>query len=279
MSDASPKETILTKPVKWWPRIDLREFWFYRELLYFFVWRDFKVRYKQTLIGASWAMLQPLMAMVIISFVFTTVTTIDTGDIPYPIFTYTGLLPWTFFASGIARASGSMVGGASLITKVYFPRMYLPVSAIFGGLPDFALSFVILIGLMLYYSIFPSINVIWLLPLLMVLIIITGTGIGLWLAAINVHYRDVRYLVPFITQFWLYLTPVIYPTDKLSSGWQIIYGLNPMVGVVEGFRWALLDMGNPPGPMMIVSISTSVILLITGILYFRRSETTFADVI
>lgn len=272
-------DELLIKPVSGWPGVDLRELWRYRELLFFFVWRDFKVRYKQTFVGASWAIVQPLISMVVISFVFTTVTTIDTGDIPYPIFTYTGLLPWTFFAAGIARASGSMIGSAGLITKVYFPRLFLPVSSVVGGLIDFVLSFIVLFGLMVYYDIYPSFNVLWLLPLLMLLVLATALGVGLWLAAINVYYRDIRYIVPFFTQFWLYLTPVIYPADKLSSSWQLIYGLNPMVGVVEGFRWVLLDRGEPPGPTIILSAVISVVLVMTGALYFRRLEASFADYI
>jgi lipopolysaccharide transport system permease protein len=265
--------------VSGWVAVDLRELWRYRELMVFFIWRDLKVRYKQTILGVAWAILQPLMTMVVMSIIFGQVAKIPTNDIPYPIFAYSGLLPWLFFSGGMSRAAGSMVGSAGLITKVYFPRLIVPIASVFGGLPDFALSFAVLFGLMIHYDMYPSWHVIWLMPLLLVLAMITALGVGLWLAAINVRYRDVRYIVPFLAQFWMYLTPVIYPANLLSKRWQILYGLNPMVGVVEGFRWALLNRGDPPGPMMAVSAVMAVVVLITGALYFRRMERTFADVV
>jgi lipopolysaccharide transport system permease protein len=277
--EANPKDEVLIKPVSGWVSIDLGELWRYRELMYFFVWRDLKVRYKQTILGVLWAILQPIMTMVVMSIIFGRVAKIPTNDIPYPIFAYSALLPWLYFSGGMSRAAGSMVGSAGLITKVYFPRLIVPVSGVIGGLPDLLLSFIVLIGLMIYYSMYPTIHVIWLLPLLIVLATITALGVGLWLAAVNVRYRDVRYIVPFLTQFWMYLTPVIYPADLLSKKWQILYGLNPMVGVVEGFRWALLNQGSPPGPLVALSAVMSLLLFITGAMFFRRMERTFADVV
>ena len=260
--------------------LGLREIWEYRELLYFLTWRDIKVRYKQTVLGVLWAILQPVFTMIIFSIFFGQLVGIEPGDnIPYPIFSYSGLLPWTFFASGLARSSNSVIGSAHLIKKVYFPRLIIPIEGVLGGLPDFFLSFIVLIGMMLYYGIYPGVtSLIW-LPLFLLLAIITSLAVGLWLSALNAQYRDVRYLLPFITQFWMYATPVVYPATLLPENWRVLYGLNPMVGVVEGFRWALSGKGNPPGAMVAISAIVALLLMITGAFYFRRMEKTFADVV
>jgi lipopolysaccharide transport system permease protein len=270
---------ILIEPMRGWIGVNLREVWQYRELLYFFIWRDLKVRYKQTILGVIWVILQPVMTMVVMSIVFGRMARIPSEGIPYPIFAYSALLPWSFFAGGLGRAAGSMVGSANLLQKVYFPRLILPLAAVVGGLTDFFLEFIVLIGLMIYYNLYPTATSIWLLFPLLLLAGITALGVGLWTAAINVRYRDIRYIVPFLTQFWMYLTPVIYPASLVGSRWKVIYSLNPMVGVITGFRWALLGKGSPPGALIWVSAAGAIVILITGALYFRRMEKTFADVV
>jgi lipopolysaccharide transport system permease protein len=255
----------------------LSELWEYRELLYFLTWRDVKVRYKQTALGAAWAIIQPFFTMVVFSIFFGRLAGIPSDGIPYPIFSYTALLPWTFFANGLSQASNSLVGSVNLITKVYFPRLVMPLSAVLGGLLDFAIAFVVLLGMMVFYGVWPTTATVWLLPFLL-LALVTALGASLWLSALNVQYRDVRYAVPFLTQFWLFATPIAYPSSLLSAPWRTLYGLNPMVGVVEGFRWALLG-SRPPGPMLGVSAAAAVLLLVSGAYYFRRMEKTFADVV
>lgn len=252
-----------------------KEFWTFRELLYFLVWRDVKVRYKQTLLGASWAILQPLLSMVVFSFFFGELAKIDSDGLPYPIFNYAALLPWTYFSGSLSGAANSLVGSAHLLTKIYFPRLILPVSSVFSGFVDFAFAFSILILMMIFYQIQPTAYV-FLLPLFLLLAMITALGSGLWLAVLNVRYRDIRYVVPFLTQIWMFATPVVYSSSLLDEPWRTLYGLNPMVGVVEGFRWALLGR-NPPGPMMWLSIIVAIILFVTGLIYFRKMEATFAD--
>lgn len=270
-----PKTII--RPSRGWAPINFRELWHYHELLYFLVWRDVKVRYKQTALGAAWAIIQPFFTMVVFSIFFGRLAKIPSEGIPYPVFAYVALLPWTYFAQSLNAASNSLVGSANLITKVYFPRLIVPLSGVLGGLVDFVIAFAVLIGLMLYYGIVPTAAV-GLLPLFLLLALATALGVGLWLSALNVEYRDVRYVIPFLTQFWLFATPVAYPSSLLSEPWRTIYGLNPMVGVVEGFRWALLG-AQPPGPMLGVSIGVAVALLMSGVMYFRRMERTFADVV
>ncbi|MCX8024127.1 MAG: ABC transporter permease [Thermanaerothrix sp.] len=257
--------------------LNIREFWHYRELLYFLVWRDIKVRYKQTLLGAAWAIIQPFFTMVVFSFFFGRMAQMASNGYPYPIFSYTALLPWTYFSGALSLAANSLVGSGGLITKVYFPRLIVPVSSVLSGLVDFAFAFLVLIGMMIYYGYAPTLYTV-LLPLFLLLALITALGVGLWLAALNVKYRDVRYLIPFLTQFWLFATPVVYPSSLLSEPWRTLYGLNPMVGVVEGFRWALLG-DKPPELMILVSAVVSVVLLVSGLIYFRRTEDTFADLI
>lgn len=270
--------TVIIKPTRGWLRLDLRELWAYRDLFYFLTWRDIKVRYKQTAIGAAWAIIQPFFTMIVFSLFFGQLAKIPSDGVPYPIFSYTALLPWLFFANGMNQASNSLVGSANLITKVYFPRLIIPLSAVLTGVVDFALSFIVLLGMMVYYGIYPGGNVLW-LPAFLLLAFVTALGVGLWLSALNVEYRDVRYTIPFLTQLWLFATPVIYPSSLLHGKWALLMGLNPLAGVIEGFRWALLGTGSAPAGMFWVSVVAALGLLITGALYFRRMERTFADVV
>ncbi|MFC1623849.1 ABC transporter permease [Candidatus Omnitrophota bacterium] len=272
------KGVIVIQPTRGWRSINLDEIWRYRELLYFLTWRDVKVRYKQTVLGVAWAILQPFFIMVVFSLFFGRLAKIPSDGIPYPIFSYAALVPWTFFANGLRQSSDSLVTSANLIRKIYFPRMVLPISAILSGVVDFVLAFLVLLGMMLFYGIVPTANVVW-LPFLLVLALTTSLGIGLWLTAMNVQFRDVRYTVPFLIQAWLFATPIAYPSSLLSEPWRTLYGINPMVGVVEGFRWALLGTNTAPGPIILVSTLVSVGLLISGAFYFRRMEKNFADVV
>jgi lipopolysaccharide transport system permease protein len=277
-SSPSALPTLRIAPSKGWVPLKLRELWEYRELLYFLVWRDVKVRYKQTALGASWAIIQPFMTMVVFSIFFGHLAKVPSDGIPYPIFSFAALVPWTFFASGLNQSSNSLVGSGSLISKVYFPRLIIPLASVFSGIVDFAIAFLVMLAMMLYYGLIPTLNVIW-LPLFLLLALVTSLGVGLWLSALNVEYRDVRYVVPFITQFWMLATPIAYPSSLLHEPWRTIYGLNPMVGVVEGFRWALLRTNSAPGPLIAVSSAAAVLILITGAFYFRRMEKTFADIV
>lgn len=271
-------QVIRIAPSKGWVALQLKELWAYRELLYFLIWRDVKVRYKQTALGAAWAIIQPVFTMIVFSLFFGRLGKIPSDGIPYPIFCYAALVPWTFFSQGLSQASNSLVGSGNLIKKVYFPRLSLPISAVICGLIDFALAFIVLLGMMLYYGILPTVNVIW-LPLLILLTLITSLGVSLWLSALNVQFRDVRHAIPFLTQLWLFATPIAYPSSLLSEPWRTLYSINPMAGVVEGFRWALLGTETAPGPMLIVSTLTALALLVSGTFYFRRLEKTFADVV
>lgn len=270
--------TIVIRPSEGWISLRLRDLWEYRELLYFLVWRDIKVRYKQTVLGAAWAIIQPFFSMVVFSLFFGKLAKMPSDGIPYPIFAYAALVPWTFFANGLAQSANSLVDSANLIRKVYFPRLTIPIANVLAGLVDFALAFLVLLGMMAWYKIFPTERLIW-LPLFLLLALVTALAVGLWLSVLNVEYRDVRYTVPFITQFWMFATPIVYPSSLLSEPWRTIYGLNPMVGVVEGFRWALLGTKTAPGPTIAVSAAASLLLLVGGAFYFRRMEKTFADVV
>jgi len=269
---------VVIEPSRGWVPIRLHELWEYRELLYFLTWRDIKVRYKQTVLGAAWAIIQPFFTMVVFSLFFGRLANMPSDGIPYPIFSYAALVPWTFFAHWLSQSSNSLVGSANLIRKVYFPRLVVPIASVMSGVVDFVLAFVVLLGMMLYFGIVPTINVIW-LPLLLLLSFVTAMGVGLWLSAMNVQFRDVRYAVPFLTQFWLFATPIAYSSSLLPQPWRTLYGLNPMVGVVEGFRWALLGTETAPGPIIIVSALVAVGLMVSGAFYFRRVEKTFADVV
>ncbi len=270
--------SIVVEPTRGWVSLQLADLWHYRELLYFLVWRDVKVRYKQTILGAAWAIIQPFFTMVVFSLFFGKLAKMPSDGIPYPVFAYAALVPWTFFSSALTQSSNSLVGSANLITKVYFPRLVIPISSALSPLPDFAIAFVVLLGMMVYFGTYPTAAVIF-LPLLILLALVTALGAGLWLSALNVKFRDVRYTVPFITQFWMFATPVAYPSSLLPSRWQVLYALNPMVGVVEGFRWALLGAATAPGPMILASALAAVLLLVSGAFYFRRMEKTFADVV
>jgi lipopolysaccharide transport system permease protein len=261
-----------------WRSLDLRDLWAYRELLYFLVWRDIKVRYKQTVLGAAWAILQPFATMVVFSLFIGKLAGVPSEGLPYPIFSYAALVPWTFFAQGVSQSAGSVVSSQNLITKVYFPRLAIPLATVLAGVVDFVLAFVVLLGMMAYYGIVPTSNIVF-LPLFLLLAFVTATGAGLWLSALNVRYRDVRYVVPFLTQLWLLLTPIAYPSTLLPGRWRTLYGINPMAGVADGFRWALLGSGSPPGPMIAVSSGAAAALLVSGALYFRRLERNFADIV
>jgi lipopolysaccharide transport system permease protein len=270
-------ETVI-EPARGWLSLELKAVWEYRELLYFLVWRDIRVRYKQTVLGAAWAIIQPVFTMVIFALFFGRLAGVPSDGIPYPIFSYAALVPWQFFAHGLSQSSASLVASANLVRKVYFPRLIIPASAVIGGGIDFLLSFVVLFCMMLAYGIAPTAAVVW-LPLLLFLAFVTALGIGLWLTALNVQFRDVRYTVPFIVQAWMFATPIAYPSSLLDEPWRTLYGINPMVGVVEGFRWALLGTETAPGPIILVSALVAVGLLISGAFYFRRMEDSFADVI
>ena len=265
-------------PPSSWPAIGLRELWEYRELLYFLTWRDIKVRYKQTVLGAAWAVIQPLFMMLVFSLFFGKLAGMPSDGIPYPVFTFCGLLPWQFFAYSLTHAGNSLVGSQNLITKVYFPRLVVPISAVLGGVVDFAVAFVLLLGMLFFYGIVPGWQILA-LPGLMLLAVLAALAVGLWLAALNVQYRDVRYTINFLVQFWLFATPVAYPSSIVPEKWRVVYGLNPMVGVVDGFRWALL--GKPESPVVSLLTSATVVslLLIGGLYYFRRLEQQFADIV
>jgi lipopolysaccharide transport system permease protein len=274
-SEAFP--TFSIDPPTGWTSLGLRELWDYRELLYFLTWRDVKVRYKQTALGAAWAIIQPLFMMLVFSLFFGRLAKMPSDGIPYPIFTFCALLPWQLFAHALTESSNSLVANERLITKVYFPRLVVPVAAVLGGLVDFGVAFIILLAMMLYYGIVPTTAIVA-LPGFIVLAVLTALAVGLWLSALNVKYRDVRYTISFVIQFWLFATPIAYPSSLVPERWRALYGLNPMAGVVEGFRWALLGT-KPPGAMLAVSIGVVIVLLGGGLYYFRRMEQQFADVV
>lgn len=278
MLEEAKASAIYIKPSRGWGLPPIRDIWAYRELLYFLVWRDLKVRYKQTVLGVLWAIIQPFFLMVIFSIFFGKLGKIPSEGVPYPIFAYAALLPWSYFAQSLASCSNSLIGSSHLITKVYFPRLIIPISSVVSGIVDFAISFNILLAMMFYYKIFPNVMIL-LLPLLIFMAMATALGAGLWLTALNVQYRDIGYTISFLIQFWFFATPVVYSSSLIPGKWRFFYGLNPMVGVVEGFRGTLLGKGPILGPMFIVSIIVIVFLLITGVFYFRRMEKGFADVI
>ena len=274
------------RPSRGWAALNLLELWRYRELIYFLVWRDLKVRYKQTLLGAAWAILQPFLTMVVFTIFFGRLAKVPSDGIPYPIFSYTALLPWGLFTKAITDAGRSMVANRSMITKIYFPRLSIPLASVLSGVVDFLIAFLVLIAMILFYNYLPGGDYhvtitakALLLPLFLLLALITALGAGLWLSALNVNYRDVNYILPFLTQFWLFITPIAYPSSMIPENWRLLYALNPMTGVVEGFRWALLSSEAAPGPMLAVSSSIALILMISGLFYFRRMERTFADTV
>jgi lipopolysaccharide transport system permease protein len=265
------------RPSRGWVLVNLGDLWIYRELLYFLTWREIKVRYKQTLLGFAWAIIQPFFMMIVFTLFFGNLAKVPSEGIPYPLFNYAALLPWTLFAEGVTRSSNSMVQDANLVRKIYFPRLVMPISGILSPLVDFAIAFTILIGMMFYYGYMPTVTML-MLPAFLVLALMTALGVGLWLSALNIKYRDVRYVIPFLIQLWLFASPVVYPSSLLPQQFQLIYAINPMAGVIEGFRWALLGT-EPPGSFIVVSTLIVLVILISGSFYFRRSEKTFADVI
>lgn len=277
---------IRIKASKGWVSLKLRELWVYRELLYFFTWRDLKIRYKQTVLGASWAIIQPFLTMVVFSLFFGRLAKIPSEGVPYPLFSYAALVPWTFFANGITQGANVLVNNSDMIRKIYFPRLTMPIATVFAGLVDFVLAFIVLLGMILVYNFLPSANydaeitlkVLW-LPLFLLLALVTTLGVTFWLSAMNAQFRDVRYIVPFLVQVWLFLTPIAYPSTLVDMPWRLLFGLNPMAGVVEGFRWALLGTDTAPGPLIIISAVTALIVLVSGAFYFRKMERVMADVI
>jgi len=270
-------ETLISPPGSWLD-LNLRELWEYRELLYFFVWRDLKVRYKQTAIGALWAILQPFLTMLVFSLFFGRLAHIPSNGLPHSVFYYSALLPWIYFSTALHNATNTMVENQKVITKVYFPRILLPTASVTSGLVDLAFGFVVFLGMMVFYAIVPS-RAILLLPFFLLLAVLTALGMGLWLSALNAIYRDVRYVVPFLIQFWMFASPVAYPSSLVPERWRWLYGLNPMAGVIEGFRWSLTGTGEPPNAMLAVSTVMVLLLLVGGVLYFHKMEGTIADVV
>lgn len=277
MENQPVAEWRLIEPPHGLAALKLRELWSYRELVYFLTWRDVLVRYKQAVLGVAWAVLQPVLTMIVFSVIFGNLIGVSSGSVPYPVFSFTALLPWQLFAGSMQRSGTSLVASAGLITKVYFPRLVIPLSSVLGGLVDFAISFLVLIALMAYYHMTPTWNALW-IPAFVLLTLVTAFAVGLWLSALNVLYRDVQYIIPFLIQLWMYLSPVVYPVTYIRGKWQFLYALNPMVGVIQGFRWALLG-GDPPSKLLAVSVAVVLFILVTGLYYFRRMERTFADIV
>jgi lipopolysaccharide transport system permease protein len=265
-------------PPRGWFELNLREMWNYRELLYFLVWRDLKIRYKQTAIGVGWVVLQPLMAMLLFTVFFGRLAKMPSEGLPYPVFYYTGLLTWLYFSASLTHATNTVVEHERVITKVYFPIMFLPFSAVLSGLVDFGIGFVLLLGMMLYYHLIPTIAT-FLVPIFLLLAVMTALAVGLWLSALNAIYRDVRYVIPFLVQFWLFASPVVYPSTVVPAKWRWLYGLNPMAGVVEGFRWAVTGRGKAPGVLVLVSATTVLLLFLGGVVYFKKMESKIADTV
>lgn len=269
--------TLVIRPPRKWVPVDIHELWQYRELLYFFVWRDVKIRYKQTGLGVAWAVIQPLLTMVIFSVIFGGLAKIPSDGVPYPLFALAALLPWQLFSEGMTRSTTSMVANANIMTKVYYPRLIMPIAGILSPLVDFAIAMVILILMMVYYGFMPTVNVVF-LPAFVLLALATSLGVGLWLSALNVQYRDFQYTVPFLIQIWLYASPVVYSTSLVPEQYRLLYGLNPMAGVIEGFRWALLGT-DPPSGVIGLAVIVVLVLLVTGAFYFKRMEQYFADIV
>ena len=286
-TEASAKKrdnVLVIRPTRGIGSLNLRDLWVYRELIYFMTWRDLKVRYKQTALGVTWAVLQPFLRMVVFSLLFGRIAKLSYGDLPYPLFNFAGLLPWTLFAKALGDAGRSLVTNRNMITKVYFPRMIIPLASVLSGVVDFAIAFLVLIGMLVYYDLKSGsgFHFVWSwallsLPLLLLLALVTALGVSLWLSAMNVIYRDVGYVLPFLTDMWFFITPVVYSSSEIPEKLRLIYSINPMTGVVEGFRWALLGTQTAPGPMVIVSSLVALMLLVTGLFYFRRMERSFAD--
>lgn len=269
---------IVIEPEGGWLTFDLREVWRYRELLYFLTWRDLKVRYKQTILGATWVVIQPVLTMAIFAFIFGRVAHLPSEGVPYPIFVYAALLPWTYFAYVLQQSGNSLVSNANMISKVYFPRLILPLSPALAGLVDFGIALAVYLIMLPIFRVRPGAGIVF-LPLFLLLVMATALSVGLWLSALNVAYRDVRHMLPFLTQIWLYVSPVAYSASLIHGKLAVIYTLNPMTGIIEGFRWALLGVGSPPGLSLIPSTVITLLLLLSGMIYFQRMEQTFADVV
>jgi lipopolysaccharide transport system permease protein len=272
------KPTVVVQPSRSLLSLGLREVWRYRELLYFLVWRDIKIRYKQTLIGAMWAVFQPLLTILIFTIVFGYFVNVPSDGLPYPIFVFAALLPWTYFSEATSRSSGSLVGDANLLRKVYFPRLIIPLASVATPMVDFGLAFGLFIGMLLWYGMTPTTDA-FLVPVFIFLAMMTALSVSLWLAALNVRYRDIRHTVPFLIQFWMYASPIVYPASVVPEKWRVVFALNPMTGVIEGFRWALLGSQSPDFSVMIASATVVLLLLFGGLVFFRRMERTFADVV
>ena len=268
--------TVRIEPPRGWFDLRLHEVWEYRELLYFFVWRDVKVRYKQTLVGVAWVILQPLLTMAVFTIFFGKLAKLPSQGLPYPVFYFAALVPWMYFSYSLQSATNVVVENQRVITKVYFPRLVLPFSGVLSGLVDFAIGFLVLVGVTLVFGIRPGLAALW-LPVFLLLAVLTALGVGLWMSALNALYRDVRYVMPFIAQFWMLASPVAYPGSLVPERWRWLYGLNPMAGVIDGFRWALTGHGQPPGPIMLVSAGMVVAVLLGGLFFFQRMESTVAD--
>lgn len=269
---------IRIEPSKGWVSLKLNELWDYRELLYFLTWRDIKVRYKQTALGAAWAVLQPLLTMVVFTFVFGRFAGVPSNGIPYPLFAFAALLPWQYFASAVGRSGTSVVSSSNLISKVYFPRLIVPLAAAAAPVVDFAIAFGILVVMMFFYG-FTLTWTILLLPLFLLLAFLTALAVSLWLSALNVRYRDIGYVIPFLVQIWMFVSPVAYPSSLVPEKWRLLYGLNPMAGVIEGFRWALFGTSQAPDVVVVISSIVVLVILFGGLLYFQKTEQTFADIV
>ena len=276
--DRTNAPEILIEPSRGWQALGLKELWEFRELFYFLAWRDIKVRYKQTALGASWAILQPLLSMLIFTLIFGILAKIPSDGLPYPLFAYSALLPWQLFVYALTQSSNSLIENARLISKVYFPRLVVPLASVVAGVVDFFIAFSILILLMFYYGVVPTWGVLA-LPFFLILALGAAMSVGLWMSALNVKYRDVRYTVPFLAQAWMFATPIVYPSSMIPEAWRWLYGLNPMAGVVEGFRWALLGTNILHLPLILVSTGVVVIGLVGGLYYFKRMEKMFADLV
>jgi len=269
--------SIVVEATRSWD-LNFREIWDYRDLLFFLAWRDISIRYKQTVLGASWAVIQPFLTMILFTIFFGKLAAVPSEGVPYPVFTFAALLPWQYFSTTLGNVANSLVNNSNLLSKVYFPRLLIPIASLLPPAVDFVIAFLVLLGMMIFYHLSPTSNVVW-LPVFMLLALVTTLGAGLWLAALNVKYRDVRYIVPVMVQFGMFVSPVAYPSSLVPAPWRTLYALNPMAGVIEGFRWALLGTDTAPGPLVAVSAVAALILLVSGLFYFRRTEKTFADVI
>ncbi len=272
------KPLIHIRPKKGWQLVDFRELKQYRDLFYFLVVKDIKVKYKQTVLGGLWAIIQPFFAMVVFTLFFGKLAKMPSDGIPYPIFNYTAMVAWVYFANSIAMSGNSLIGNTNLISKIYFPRLIVPLTPVLAGLLDFFIAFVVLIGMMLYFHIYPTITIL-LVPFLVILMMLIGSGVGMFLAALNVKYRDIRYVIPFLLQLWMFCSPIVYPSSIVPEKYQLIYALNPMTGVIEGFRFALLGTIEFPILEILISVIGSIVLFAFGLLYFKQMERHFADIV